>query len=333
MLVEVLAGHDRVRSRHRIAAEGAEARCTIGRGAASDVVLDDPFVAPVHARVTTDADGTVRVTDLDTVNGVEIAGYRVHGIERALPPDGTFRIGRTRLRVRTGREILPGERKDDGAASWSRDNDPRWLAAGFVVTVGMAVFDVWTNTVQPNLLAIAIVTALLGMFATAGLWIVLWALATRVAFGESRWIRHATILFGVGAVVEVGWPALAVANGALGLHLPAIAGMLMIGAAVSVLLAAHLVAASPMRPRMAVVIGIVIPVLAIGAVQWMRTRTENRSATHVANRDHLVPPALLLRRGAPLPDFTAKLAGLTQRADANRAFVETYDPSPGDDGE
>src|SRR4029453_6059746 len=71
MVVEVLSGHHRVRTRYRFAEVGGEARCTVGRSVACDVVLDDPFVAAVHARVSVDAEGRVTVTDLESINGLE----------------------------------------------------------------------------------------------------------------------------------------------------------------------------------------------------------------------------------------------------------------------
>jgi hypothetical protein len=56
-------------------------------------------------------------------------------------------------------------------------------------------FSVWTVTVQPRELATAMIIMLLGLMAIGGVWIALWALVSRVAFGESRWLRHAAIFF------------------------------------------------------------------------------------------------------------------------------------------
>jgi predicted component of type VI protein secretion system len=109
MVVEVLGGHHRVRARHRIAGTGGEAHCTVGRGAACDVVLDDPFVAAVHARITVDTEGHVTVTDLESINGTEVGGQVLHGGEPARLVDGVFRVGRTRLRVRTAHEVVAPE--------------------------------------------------------------------------------------------------------------------------------------------------------------------------------------------------------------------------------
>ena len=332
-MVEVLGGHDRVRARHRIAALGGDVHATVGRSAACEVVLDDPFVAAVHARIDVDGDGNVVVSDLDTVNGVEIGGRRLHGAERVPLADGVFRVGRTRLRVRTGREILAPEQADRGEPlRQARAVELKVLAAGFVVSVGATAFEVWTSTTQPRDLSTALVTTLLAVLIVAGLWIALWALASRVAFGESRWVRHAVTLFVAYAGLAVVGQGAEIVNGALGLHLPSsVFGPVLFGVAAAVALSCHLVNASPMRARIAVAIGVTIPAVIIAATLWMQARTEDRSPSHVADRDRILPPALVLRRGLALDAFTADLADLKARADARRAFVEKEDPSPGDD--
>ena len=333
MVVEVLGGHGRVRARHRIAASGGEVHCTVGRGAPCDVVLDDPFVAAVHARIAVDAEGTVTVSDLESVNGVEIGGRRLHGVVQVRLADGVLRVGRTRLRVRTEREVIAPEQPDRGAPSWqARASEQRVLAAGVAVSVAVTVFEVWTSTAQPRELPTTLVAMLLVMLALAGVWIALWALASRVAFGESRWVRHAVIVFVVYAVLSVVALVAEIVNSALGLHVSStVAAAVLVGVGASTALSSHLVNASPMRARIAVTIGVTIPAVIIAAILWTQTRNENRSPSHIADHDRILPPALLWRRGLPFDGFTAELADLRARADARRAFVEREDPSPDED--
>jgi len=333
IVVEVLGGHDRVRARHRIAAPGGEAQATVGRSATCDVVLDDPFVAAVHARIDVDGDGNVVVSDLDSVNGVEIGGLRLHGAERVPVPDGVIRIGRTRLRVRTGREILAPEQADRGGPSrQARAIELKMLGAGFVVSLAAIAFEVWTATTQPRELSTALVTMLLTVLVLAGLWIALWALASRVAFGESRWIRHAVTVFVAYAALAVVGLVAEVLNGALGWHLGwSVVGPVLVGVAAAAALSCHLVNASPMRTPIAVTISVAIPAVILAAMLWMQARSENRSPSHIADRDRILPPVFVLRRGRSLDDFAVDLADLKARADALRAFVEKEDPSPGDD--
>lgn len=333
MVVEVLGGHGRVRARHRSAASGGEVQCTVGRSARCDVVLDDPFVAAVHARIAVDADGTVTVSDLESVNGVEIGGRRLHGVERVRLADGVLRVGRTRLRVRTEREVIAPEQLDRGAPSWqTRATERRVLGAGVAVSVAVTVFEVWTSTAQPRELPTTLVAMLLLMLALAGVWIALWALASRVAFGESHWTRHAVIVFVVYAVLSVVVLVAEIVNSALGLHVSSsVVAAELVGVGASAALSSHLVNASPMRTRIAVTIGVMIPAVVIAAILWTQTRNQNRSPSHIADHDRILPPALLWRRGLPFDGFTAELADLRAGADARRAFVEREDPSPDED--
>jgi pSer/pThr/pTyr-binding forkhead associated (FHA) protein len=332
MVVEVLDGHDRVRVRHRIAASGVEGSCTVGRSAECDVVLDDPFVAAVHARITVNTDGDVFVTDLDTVNGVEIGGQRLHGVQRARLVKGVVSVGRTRLRVRTAREVIPPEQVDRGRRSWPTPSaEGKVLAAGFCVSLAATVFAVWTSTERSRDLSTALVTFVLALLATAGLWISLWALASRVAFGESRWIRHAATLFVVYAGLSIVDLMVDIVNGTLGLHLPRFVAPVLFGVATSVALSRHLVHASPMHLRTALALGVAIPAIVLVATLWVQAHGENRNPGHIADHDQILPPALILRHGLPLDSFTAGLVDLKAKADAKRAFVEREDPSPEDD--
>jgi hypothetical protein len=175
------------------------------------------------------------------------------------------------------------------------------------------------------------VTWLLVTFAAAGLWTTLWALASRVAFGESRWMRHAAIVFVAYAALTIADTLLEIVNGALGLHLsPAVLTIGAIGVAVSAALASHLMNASPMRPRVALMIGVAIPAIIIAAVGWVQVRAQNRDPSYMPDRDRLLPPALLVRRGVPPGALAAALVDLKARADGKRVFAEREDPSPAD---
>src|SRR5439155_8787888 len=179
-----------------------------------------------------DAEGNVAVSDLGSVNGVEVRGRRLQAGEQGRPAGDVFRIGRTRLRVRTAREVLAPEHVDRGGRSGRPGaTEQRVVEAGFAVSIAAIVIEVWTNTRQPRDLSTALVTVLLATLAVAGLWIALWALASRVAFGESRWVRHAVIVFVVYAVYSAVDLTVEIANGALGLHLSSIIRWALVGVA------------------------------------------------------------------------------------------------------
>jgi len=63
----------------------------IGREATADFVLDDVYVSRRHTRVTTEASGWVRITDLDSLSGTFVNEERLTG-SRALRPGDLVRI-------------------------------------------------------------------------------------------------------------------------------------------------------------------------------------------------------------------------------------------------
>jgi hypothetical protein len=76
----------------------------LGRAFDNDVVLDDPHLAPHHARLQPGADGALELLPLPSANGVLMDGRRLQA--GAPVPDGgaLLQLGATRLRLR-----LPGE--------------------------------------------------------------------------------------------------------------------------------------------------------------------------------------------------------------------------------
>ena len=85
---------------------------SLGRGWASDAVLDDAFVAEQHARIERDEQGVLTLRVLATVNGAALDGHHHgSGSSIALPRSGgLLQLGQTRLRLRLPGEALPPER-------------------------------------------------------------------------------------------------------------------------------------------------------------------------------------------------------------------------------
>src|SRR5262245_50072860 len=117
VIVEVLDGHGRVHARERLSLTADRRTFTVGRSAAADVILDDPFVAGLHAAIEVTPDGLVRATDLGSVNGIVVKAKRHRQAQALELPDGLVQVGRTHLRVRTHAERLAAERPDHAGDS------------------------------------------------------------------------------------------------------------------------------------------------------------------------------------------------------------------------
>jgi pSer/pThr/pTyr-binding forkhead associated (FHA) protein len=92
--IEILDGRGNVDE--RVPVEAFPIR--LGRAYSNQVVINDPYVCPVHALIEADERGRLLVRDLDSVNGLHSAIYnrRIKSLE--LQSGTQFRLGRTLLR-------------------------------------------------------------------------------------------------------------------------------------------------------------------------------------------------------------------------------------------
>ncbi|MGZ5035410.1 MAG: FHA domain-containing protein [Usitatibacter sp.] len=176
MWIEVLSRHGEVAARERIDAQ--EAR--IGRAFDNDVVIDDAHVAPHHLRIYRGEDGELVAEDLGTLNGL----FPEHGPKRverlSLAKEPGIRIGRTTLRVHDAAHPVPAEKLLTPPRAHAR-----W-AAGLAGALLLALLVLqWLDlTAEPsvNLLLLP----LLGFVTVVALWTSLWAMLSRIFFGQAR---------------------------------------------------------------------------------------------------------------------------------------------------
>lgn len=88
--IEILEGSN-AGSRYKV-----EDGITLGRGGA-DIVVKDPKISALHAKVTLNEQGRWTLLDLDSSNGLYISGRRVKKV--SLIPGVIFEIGRTKFKV------------------------------------------------------------------------------------------------------------------------------------------------------------------------------------------------------------------------------------------
>ena len=146
---------------------------TLGRALSNRVVLDDPCVAPAHARIEPDAQGALVLTALDTANGVAVDGRRLAAGERcALPAAGaTLQLGQTRLRLRLPGERLAPEKLLPPAAA------PPWLWALPLLALALAELAL---ALDPGAELVAWLPVLVGLPVAVAAWCGVWALLSKV---------------------------------------------------------------------------------------------------------------------------------------------------------
>jgi hypothetical protein len=190
--VEVLDAHGHVRARQRIDAVPA----IIGRGYGCDVLLDDPWVSPVHARLYRDLDGSLVLEDAGSENGLWAPGEAAPIRTRSVAGGVTLRAGLTPADARVAPTLAI-----DAAAPVTGPYQRVWLGP-VLAAVGGTVYGLGQLLEDPNKhLATEVVGDALSMMVLLALWAGAWALVTRAVSQRARFLGHLTVASGVGLVM------------------------------------------------------------------------------------------------------------------------------------
>ncbi len=181
--IEILSYHDEVLARHRFDALPIH----IGRAYDNDLILDDAFVAPYHAKVQLDDAGSLEIADVGSKNGIVYQHARQISVQ--LQGSEILKLGHTNLRVRTADFAVPAEQLVN--------NNPQWeglkpALVGLALATASALFATWISVIQQTS-AITYLFALLMMLAMLLIWSGCWAFANRVLSGKLRFGRHLLI--------------------------------------------------------------------------------------------------------------------------------------------
>ncbi len=314
MWIEVLSRDGEVVARERI--EAPEAR--IGRAFDNDVVVNDPHVAPHHLRVFRGDDGELVAEDLGTLNGL----YPEHGARRVarLPLAGEpgIRIGRTTLRVHDAAHAVPPER----AMTPPRAHLAWDLGLGAALFLLILLLN-WLNLTQEPT-ANLVLLPMLGLATALAAWTGLWAVLSRVFFGQAQFALHLRIALSA-CIAIVLWDLLTETL-SFSFAWREIAEYASLGAwaILAATCYAHLTAIGPRH--MNVVMGLVLALLASGAAIQFVSKSENRELVgQRATLGDLRPPAF---RAVPL----VSAERFFKDAEETRVRVDkarTKEPPPG----
>lgn len=197
LMLEVLDRRQRVAQRLRL----DQLPLTIGRGVASDLVLEDPYVCPAHARVVRDPDGRLVAEDLDSVNGLWAHAPERRVARVALDTTPTLRIGRTTLRVRSADAPLAATLVDRAGAE--APGAPAGMLVGLcAIALALVAADAWLGSYGPHASRDAAAESLV-VLVLALAWSTGWAFVNRVLGHQWNLLRHLAVACGfvVGLLV------------------------------------------------------------------------------------------------------------------------------------
>jgi type III secretion system (T3SS) inner membrane Yop/YscD-like protein len=184
--VEVLGRRGEIAQRVRV----ERLPLTIGRAYTNDIVLDDPGVDPVHARLVPVEDGPPVLEDAGSVNGVVVGKERRREPRVAIDAVTVVWLGHTQIRlvpadapVAAAVPMAPPARGLEALVSGP--------ASSLVILAGVAigVVSLWFDTVEKSALTKAL-GGTAGIFLATALWAGLWALVGRSTVHRAAFLSH-----------------------------------------------------------------------------------------------------------------------------------------------
>jgi hypothetical protein len=247
LIVEVLDARGGVHHRVRL----DELPATIGRAYSNDVILDDPYICPQHARLALDERGELVAEDLGSVNGLRERGRSERLARVALRAGSELRVGRTLLRVCLPDQPVAPTAVDATAPTRLRRAlaSPRVLAGVCATTLGIFLLQSYLGdadgTDVTDFAGVTLVAVVL-----LGLWSGFWAVLSRIVSHSFRFLSHLALACAVavgftlvGAVGE--WVDFFVPGAGAGAVLTLVSG----AAALIALFYGHLALVSSLPPR------------------------------------------------------------------------------------
>jgi len=313
--IEVLSRHRDVVARHRCVDDVVR----IGRAYDNDVVIDDPYIAPHHARIVRDpADGGLVVEDLGSLNGLLVDGETTRRERLTLRDDLTIRLGHTRLRVRAADHPVAPERP-------ARAETRQWpvlvgLIGAAVALVPLAEWLTDTAELQPS----RYLLPLLGLSVIVLGWTAIWAVLSRVFSGQAQFERN--LVIAIAGIIGYWLYHSAVQVAEFGLAWRGLAPYEAIGmwCLIALLVFLHLREIGPARPwfKAAVVSALAGAAIAMHIVNLLDPLGGVDQTNLLRN---FMPPALRLTALRSEGTFFGEVRELKARLDHDRAteFHET----------
>lgn len=307
VFVELLTGEDDVISRSKF----THLPIRIGRAYDNDIILDDQHTAAHHAQIELNQLDELVINDLGSQNGIALGKQRSDFF--VVNGDAIYRLGHTRLRVRTAAHEVAPEVSDSTNHHWEG-----WLPAllGGLLLVVIGLLTTWITDLQQGSLS-KYLLELVSSLAFALGWAGAWAVFSKLLNGHARFGRHLFIVSAGFAVAEL-WEFF---SGALAYSLSwewlARYTSQPIIIILAVVLYFHLLTAGNKRPQRLRLYIAGLAILAIGINMAKQYQASNYTADQLY-LSKLYPPALRISSDKPLDEFTLGIESLKDKVDKER---------------
>ncbi len=303
---------------------------SLGRALDNTIVVDDPHVAPYHARIATSGHGAIELQALPSVNGIALAARRLREGERmplaASAPPCELTLGTTRLRVRLAGEKLAAER------ALPNHGTPR------TTVVLIALLWLWQLVehaigTDPGGKLSDWLTPFLSVPLALGGWCLLWALASKIFQHRFDFWPHLAVAARWVLLIEVVSFGLPWLSGMTGWALPSRLAGTSAAALGLAWLWSHARWVLPQQRKPMAVLAAAGFVVSAGILGALNLQRQDRWFSELYTAQ-LPPPSLLWSRPVAPEDFlrdTAQLQAPLERAVREAAAEQKNDGGDADD--
>ncbi|MFN3436273.1 MAG: FHA domain-containing protein [Acidovorax sp.] len=295
---------------------------TVGRALDCDLVLDDPFVAPMHLRIHRAVDNndnnngsgtrTVQVEVLETRNGARLQRKQHGQGDRVDWPDGTpIDLGHTHITLRLADTPIAAEQ----ALPQFPWRTVAMTAMLVVLMVAAAAGNSWLEARDASQYLKSLPGVLLMLLVVLGAWSGMWAAANKVFAGQLRFWRHVRIACAAALGVDAVHLVAHLTAFAFSLEALSQFANVLVVLVLAVSLYAHLATVLPRRR-----VGLawtVAAVVALGVPSWLGAQwLNNMRLTSSLYMSSLFPPSLRVAPAVPVEQFlqeTESLRGKLER--------------------
>jgi len=191
--IEILDRHSDVCMRYPV----LEWPVKFGRAYYSDIVVDDPYVAPHHIEINPAGNNCYRILGLGSINGMTINKMACSNSEAIISANDIVRIGHTQLRIRPVDFVVIAE-KPLKSVTWMRS----WpgLVMGCLTLLFAHFLTLWLEYNRDEIYKL-LVAPLLSDIPALLVWAGFWALIGKVLSGRANFVAHGVIASFVAALL------------------------------------------------------------------------------------------------------------------------------------
>lgn len=284
---------------------------TIGRAYDNDIILDDPHTAAHHAQIELNQLDELIIADLGSYNGITLTNTRENFF--VIDGDKVFRLGHTRMRIRTADYQVAAEVTDLTNHRWEG-----LLPAltGLVLLLITGLVSTWLADLNQGTLS-KYLLELVSVLGFAIGWSGIWALFSKLFTGHARFGRHLFIASAGLAFLELWEHVSGMTAYAFSLEFLTTFNSHPVIFICAIVLYFHMLTAGSKRPGR---LKIALAALAIlGSVITMTKAYQ--ASNHLSDElymSHIYPPAIRISRDHSLKEFMDGMQSLKEKVDKER---------------